>query len=135
MVTRRHELHESDSGWHPLRCDVQSWRESVWIQPDGEIDYGTADVVQSTVARFLEAGFSHIVIDLRRVTFLDSSGLRALIKARQAAAEREIGFSVAPGPPGIRRLFEVTGTAALFPAPSAGPDGQAPLDPRASAQR
>ena len=119
-------MYENDSEWHPLRCDVQPWRESLWIQPDGEIDYATADVVQSTVAHFLDAGFSHIVIDLRKVTFLDSSGLRVLIEARQAAAERKISFSVAPGPPGIRRLFEVTGTAVLFPAPSAGPDAPGP---------
>jgi anti-anti-sigma factor len=74
-------------------------------------------VVRSAVAHFLEAGFAQLVIDLRRVTFVDSSGLRALIEARKAAAEREIDFSVAPGPPGVQRVFRVTGTDVLFPAP------------------
>jgi anti-sigma B factor antagonist len=98
----------------------------MWIQPDGELDYETADVVQRTVMHCLEAGFSRIVIDLRKVTFMDSSGLRVLIEARRAAAERKIGLSVAPGPPGVQRVLKMTGTAALFAAPSTGPDGPAP---------
>lgn len=116
-------MRHDTASWHPFRCDAQPWRDSLWIQPDGELDYETADVVGSAVAHFLEAGFARVVVDLRKVTFVDSSGLRVLIEARQAAAERKIGFSVAPGPPGVQRLFEVTGTAALFPAPDIAEGG------------
>ena len=111
-------MRQDESTWHPFRCDAQPWQDALWIQPKGEIDYATADVVRDAVAHFLEAGFAQLVMDLRRVEFVDSSGLRVLIEARQAAADREIDFSVAPGPPGVQRVFDVTGTAVLFPAPS-----------------
>lgn len=109
--------------WQPFRCDVQPWHDALWIQPNGELDCATADVLRSTVAHFLEAGFAQLVMDLRSVTFVDSSGLRVLIEARKAAAERGVEFSVAPGPPGVQRVFTVTGTDVLFPAPpeDAGP--------------
>jgi anti-anti-sigma factor len=113
---------EEISGWRPFRCDAQPWRDALWIQPGGDIDYATVHHVETAFAQFLDAGFSLIVIDLRKVTFVDSSGLRALIQARRAADDRMIGFCVAPGPPGVQRLFEVTGTAALFPAPGVGTD-------------
>lgn len=119
----RRSMRPDTASWHPFRCDAQPWRDSLWIQPYGEIDYETGDVVRSAVAHFLDAGFAQIVVDLRKVTFIDSSGLRVLIKARQAAAERKIGFSVAPGPPAVQRLFKVTGTADLFPAPDIADGG------------
>jgi anti-anti-sigma factor len=96
-------MRRDESTWQPFRCDAQPWQDALWIQPKGEIDYATADVVRDTVAHFLEAGFAQLVMDLRKVTFVDSSGLRVLIEARQAAMKREIDFSVAPGPPAFSR--------------------------------
>lgn len=111
--------------WRPLRCPVQPWREALWIQPDGELDLESIGVVEDTLEKFLDAGFSQIVVDLRKVTFVDSSALRMLIQAGRDAAGRDVGFSVAPGPPPVQRLFEVTGTASLFQAPPSG-DGPGP---------
>jgi anti-anti-sigma factor len=47
----------------------------------GELDMATAPAVAVTVASRLRAGCRHLTIDLSDVTFLDSQGLNALVKA------------------------------------------------------
>jgi anti-sigma B factor antagonist len=79
--------------------------------------------VEDAVKKAFDARFPQLVIDLRRVTFVDSSGLRVFIEARQEALKREIELRVSPGPPRVQRIFEVTGLAGWFPAPVSMPDG------------
>ena len=49
-----------------------------------------------------------IVVDLSAVKFMDSSGLRALVTAD--ARSRRVGrrFAIVPGPPQVKRVFEIT---------------------------
>jgi anti-anti-sigma factor len=47
----------------------------------GELDMATAPAVAVTVASRLRAGCRHLTIDLSDVTFMDSQGLNALLKA------------------------------------------------------
>jgi anti-anti-sigma factor len=57
---------------------------------------------------------SRFVLDLRRVTFMDASGLSALLLCqRQAAAAGGCGRLLAPPPP-VRRLLMMTGTNPVF---------------------
>lgn len=62
------------------------------IQPDadgaatvalsGEVDLATAGQFQAEVERLVTAGVTQLVVDLREVTFCDSTGLNALVRAR-----------------------------------------------------
>jgi anti-anti-sigma factor len=51
-----------------------------------------------------------VVIDLRGLTFLDSSGLSALLKISTSCA----CLRLIPGPTNVQRVFEVTGTERYF---------------------
>jgi anti-anti-sigma regulatory factor len=60
------------------------------------------------VLELLDEGFAHVVIDLRRVTFLDSSGIRALIAAHRRGQTLGARLSIRAGATGSRRALEIT---------------------------
>jgi anti-anti-sigma factor len=77
----------------------------------GEVDVAASGTVR---ARVDGAAGGALVVDLSGVTFVDSSGLRELLRARMEC-ERRGGRLVLSGvPPVLERLLDLTGTAALF---------------------
>lgn len=97
-----------------LTWDVLTERESVRVCPAGSLDMATAPGLRVRLDELRHAGFRRLILDLRRLEFMDSSGLRLML-ALDAEARRD-GFSVevVAGPPAVQRVFEVTGTAALL---------------------
>ena len=58
------------------------------VAPFGELDIATVDKLQAEVSQLLETGFAKIVLDLRGVRFLDSTGLRLVLELDAAARSR-----------------------------------------------
>jgi anti-anti-sigma factor len=48
------------------------------------------------------------VLDLRELTFLDSTGLRLILSERMAARKTGGRFELIAGPPEVQRVFELT---------------------------
>jgi anti-anti-sigma factor len=84
-------------------------RERVILRPIGEVDLATADEVEQPLVELLEEGFHHVVVDLRRVTFLDSSGIRVLVTGHRRAQELGARLSVKLGGAGSRLALETSG--------------------------
>lgn len=76
------------------------------VAPVGEIDLATVDQVR---AAFAQHAGGPVVLDLRGVQFLDSSGLRVVLEQVQRAAEQGFPLRVVRGPEDVQRLFEMTG--------------------------
>lgn len=74
---------------------------------EGEIDLATADGFEHALIEALAAG--DLVIDLSGCSFLDSSGVRALVTATRAAErlDRALALVHPAGP--ARRILELTG--------------------------
>ena len=53
-------------------------------------------------------------IDLLAVSFMDTTGVAVLLKARRRALEAGCRFTVKAASPTIQRLLEITGLAALL---------------------
>ena len=69
-------------------CEVEPHRDAAHVMPVGELDLGAVPMVEARLSELYEAGFRRLVLDLRRVTFLDVAGLRLVLKwARQIDAE------------------------------------------------
>jgi anti-sigma B factor antagonist len=75
----------------------------------GELDVATAPELQATVDRLCEEGAREIVLDLHEVSFIDSSGLRAILASRQRCARSGCDFSLTRAQPHAQHLFELTG--------------------------
>ena len=65
--------------FEPFSCEVDPHRESVFVRPVGELDLATAPIVDAQLCELVEAGFTSVVLDLRKLRFLDSTGLRLLL--------------------------------------------------------
>lgn len=98
----------------PFRLQLDPRRATIVVAVQGEIDISTAGELAARLREMMEAGFRRVVLDLREVTFIDSSGLRAVIQARAASDRAEVEFALVPGPKAVQRLFELTGTATTF---------------------
>ena len=86
---------------------------SVVVRATGEIDVATAPQVEGQLLAIIDSG-SAVVLDLHGVTFIDSSGLRTLVTARQRAEELSVAFSLAGRSPAVDRLLQVTGLDSVF---------------------
>jgi anti-sigma B factor antagonist len=74
----------------------------------GEIDFTSSGPVQSTLTSMILPGGGTVVADLSQVTFIDSSGLGALVQAHRTGLERDTRLVVVASTP-VRRLLRVTG--------------------------
>ncbi|MEV6305129.1 STAS domain-containing protein [Actinoplanes sp. NPDC051861] len=81
----------------------------------GEIDFSNADeVAQGIRDAVLDWSPQTVHVDLRRATFIDSTGLGALIEGYRAATERDIDFAVVNPSETFRRVLTVTGLSDFF---------------------
>jgi anti-sigma B factor antagonist len=77
----------------------------------GELDLAAAAMLRTRVEA---AAGSGLIIDLREVTFIDSSALRELLNARQALELCGSRLVLSGVPASVRRLLAMTGTTGLF---------------------
>ena len=95
----------------PFRVDVVPDREEVRVWAVGELDLATVPLVDTGLAELWSLGFARLVLDLRNVRFLDSTGLRLLLSWQAACSADGARFSVIPGPPVVERMLEIAGVA------------------------
>ena len=76
------------------------------IALSGELDLAGAAALEQELER-LEAA-DVVVLDLRGVAFMDSSGLRVIALTSQRAQERGRRLALVPGPQQVMRVFEIT---------------------------
>jgi anti-anti-sigma factor len=81
----------------------------------GALDLATVPVLDDQLAELRGTGFRRLVLDLRGLDFIDSTGLRCIL--RYDAEARQDGFSIAliQGPPAVQRVFVLTGTTDYLP--------------------
>jgi anti-anti-sigma factor len=89
-------------------------RREVVVVAVGELELASAGTLEREVRELRQVGFDQIVVDLRRVTFIDSSGLRTLLTLRNDARRDGHALKLIPGPPEVQRIFALTATQSLF---------------------
>ncbi len=84
------------------------------LEHHGELDIGTAPVLEEAVVRALEDGCRDVVLDLGPTTLLDSSGLGALLRAARTVGDRH-GTMAVVSPPGseARLVIEMSRTGSV----------------------
>lgn len=110
--------HPSDE----FRFEVRADAASVIVRMAGELDLEVAGGVAAAVEDLLD-GSCHVVLDLRELSFLDSSGIHMLVAAQRSAERRHRAVSLIRGPRQVQRALELTGTESLFSFVAAEGDG------------
>ena len=81
---------------------------AVILEVEGEVDMMTAPSLSKAISEVPE-GTQWVVVDLSKVSFLDSSGLNALVQGRRTLDARQVAMRVVvPVDGAIRRVFEIT---------------------------
>ena len=80
----------------------------VHVMLRGELDLSTVGKVQEELDRVESSAPQLVVIDLSKLTFLDSTGLRCLVTADQRARDASRRVVLVRGPDPVQRVFVIT---------------------------
>ena len=97
-----------------VESEVSGDGRSVCLRLDGEIDIDTAPLVEDALSPALDPRCTRLVMDLADVSFMDSSGLRVLVVARNALDDRGAEMVISKINDQLRRLFEISGLTSAF---------------------
>jgi anti-sigma B factor antagonist len=104
-----------------LRIERADGVSSATLDLSGELDISTADRLKQAVGGLLvEGGPRELTVDLRRLTFIDSSGLAAMVHASRQCAQHDCRLSVIRGIDSVHSVFELTGLHELLPFDDGG---------------
>ena len=99
------------AGAWPAELQITVTRETkrAMVAPIGEIDLATVSQVELQLLELADEGFRHLVLDLRAVSFLDSTMIRLLVDQDRRAAMAGGRFSVILGAPQVCRPLRIAG--------------------------
>ena len=98
-----------------FRCEVVRDGEGARVRALGELDLDAVAELAAELSQLRQAGCRRVIIDLRELSFLDSSGLRFLLDCCAEARRDSHTFALIPGPRAVQRVFELTGTTEHLP--------------------
>jgi anti-anti-sigma factor len=100
----------------PGNFDVATHRQgaALIVAPRGEIDLATVGIVREAVERDRAAG-EDLVLDLREVGFMDTSGLRYVLELVDSASRDGSSVRLVRGPSAVQRVFAVSGLEPRLP--------------------
>ncbi len=79
------------------------------LRLEGELDLAGAGLMEESLGALEAKRPARLVVDLGRLAFIDSTGLRLLIQADARARERGGELVLHPGDASIQKVFEMTG--------------------------
>jgi anti-anti-sigma factor len=82
---------------------------AAWVQVAGELDIDTTPQLEQTLR---EPRAPLVVLDLRELAFIDSSGVHAIVNASVRARQFGRRLVLLRGPPRVDRIFGLTGSSA-----------------------
>lgn len=84
------------------------------IHVDGELDVYTAPRLKEAIAEGISGGHRAIVVDLSRVSFLDSTALGVLVGGRRNAHDQGGDVILVVEGPHLEKMFRITGFESMF---------------------
>jgi anti-anti-sigma factor len=80
----------------------------------GEIDMATSDQMAETLLAIADSGQGHVEIDMSKVTFCDSTGLKVLLDAHRTLADAGRVLRLTRASDQVMRLLVLSGTQVLL---------------------
>jgi anti-anti-sigma factor len=92
-----------------FQVQVRNADRGAVIVVSGELDLASAPTLEEELDRAAANGADLVIVDLRELEFIDSTGLGLLIKANRQAEEAGRRFAIVRGQSQVQRLLGVTG--------------------------
>jgi anti-sigma B factor antagonist len=80
----------------------------------GDVDLATTPIVSNRIESLFRAPIESFALDLGAVTFLDSAGIAALLRAQSLAVEHDVPFSFTSMSVEVRRIIKSAGLAGVL---------------------
>jgi anti-sigma B factor antagonist len=93
---------------------VRPERSNVLVTVEGELDMATAPRLTHAIDDLRDVGWDAIALDLSAASFVDSTGLRALLHAQAQARREGWRFELQGECEAFERLLSVTGLQDWF---------------------
>lgn len=97
-----------------LQISSERADDAIVLILSGELDIASAPSLERSIETLASEGAERVVIDLSGVTFMDSTGLRALLLAQQRTSGNGHELRLRRGPRQVQRVFELSGTLETF---------------------
>jgi stage II sporulation protein AA (anti-sigma F factor antagonist) len=93
-----------------LQIEMEQHRKALIVRLKGELDHHTAETVKARMEEAIKRGdSSHIILSLKDLTFMDSSGLGVILGRYKQITGKGGRMVVCDVEPDIYRLFEMSG--------------------------
>lgn len=92
-----------------LKVRIEDWNGVPAIVVEGEVDLATVDTLRSAASRVVRNQPSQVVFDLRKVPYMDSSGLGILVATRRRVGSRPDSVVVITDQPAVLHSLRLTG--------------------------
>jgi anti-sigma B factor antagonist len=97
-----------------LQIEVHRSAHSTVLVLGGELDIASAPALDEQLEQAIGPDVAFVIVDLRGLQFMDSTGLATMIRAWQAARRAGRRFVIVRGSPQVDRLFELTSVDEQF---------------------
>lgn len=94
-----------------FRVQVRNENGAPLVAISGELDLASTPALEEELERVSATAPSLVIIDLRELDFMDSTGLSVLIRAHQQSQQSGYRLGIVNGSRQIRRLLTLTGVA------------------------
>lgn len=93
---------------------IENYKGKGVLRAQGEIDLATVELLDTAVSDALKDGLNEVVIDMTKVSFMDSTGIRSLLTNAERITEAggKMAVVLSGGP--VARTLSVTGVDALL---------------------
>jgi anti-anti-sigma factor len=97
-----------------IDCATHRDGEQVRLTVRGEVDLDSAEELRSAVLACFRQAPAAVDVDVAGVSFLNSSGVNALLTGAQEAEGSGVSFTVSNPQPAVRKVIDTVGLSATF---------------------
>ncbi len=106
-----------------MEIKVEVDNNVVILRPVGSLVASTAEFLKAQVAKLVEKNYVHVLLDMAKLEFIDSSGLGACIAANKTLAGSEGGLVCTGASEPVRKIFRITRADQKIPFADSRLDG------------
>jgi anti-sigma B factor antagonist len=93
----------------PFEMATEQQAHTTFVRLRGEFDLAGRERFRKVAESLGRSGLRRVVLDLRGLTFIDSSGLRWIIDLWKRSQDDGFDLTIVRGSPSIARVFELAG--------------------------
>jgi anti-anti-sigma factor len=114
-LTREEGLDPNAALELPFELTVKRRAEDVVLTLRGELDLAAKEHYEQELEKLEDDGLERLIIDLRALTFMDSTGINLLLRTLRDSEENGFTVTVVQGSGQVPALLEATGVAEQLP--------------------